>query len=93
MSANEIVIPFVYAGEVFAAAVVVPLVAIVTVGLRFWLRASSKLRIGLDDWIGLAALVSRLYAVSLHRVPDSSQPVVPCNRHGNLFNLWYVSQN
>ena len=58
MSANEIAIPFVYAGEVYAAAIVLPIVGIATIGLRLWLRSSGKARIGIDDWLALAALVS-----------------------------------
>ncbi|MCJ1275037.1 hypothetical protein MMC21_002837 [Puttea exsequens] len=56
MSANEIAIPFVYAGEVYAAAIVLPIVGIATIGLRLWLRSSGKARIGIDDWLALAAL-------------------------------------
>lgn len=65
MSNNELVIPFVYAGEVLAAAIVLPLICITTVGLRFWLRSVQDWRIGRDDWTILAALVSPRCATSL----------------------------
>lgn len=81
MSTNEIAIPFVYAGEVLAAAVVLPLVAIVSVGLRFWLRSLGKARIGLDDWITLAALfpvigmgICLVYGIAKGAIGYSSPP-------------------
>ena len=57
MSTNELIVPFVYAGKVYAAAIVLPIIAIVTVALRFWLRMTGKAGIGVDDWFTLAALV------------------------------------
>ena len=58
MPANELHIPFVYAGEVYAAAIVLPLVSALAVALRFRLRLTQKVRLGPDDWAILAALVS-----------------------------------
>ena len=89
MSVNELAIPFVYVGEVLAAAIVLPVVAIIAVGLRFWLRSSGKAGIGLDDWITLAALVS-LQCKALQqsrRCPNNTRKSVPCYRHGSLPDL------
>lgn len=69
MSTNDLSIPFVYAGEVYAAAIVLPLIAIATVSLRFFMRISGPARIGPDDWITLAALVSQRSSRSSSQKP------------------------
>jgi hypothetical protein len=60
MSANELAIPFARAGNVLAAAIVLPVIAIMVVGLRFYLRVTTTAKLGADDWATLAALVSIL---------------------------------
>lgn len=57
MSASDVDIPFVSAAEVLAAAVVIPVVGILVVGLRFWQRSFQKAGIGADDYLILLALV------------------------------------
>lgn len=58
MSANELSIAFVSAGNVLSASVILPLLGLVAVGLRFWRRASRKMGVSMDDWLILLALVS-----------------------------------
>lgn len=57
MSANELAISFVGPGEVTAAGVALPVVGIIVVALRFWLRGYQKVKLGLDDYTILVALV------------------------------------
>ena len=54
---SELRIPFVYAGEVMAAGIVIPIVAISVVASRFWLRSFKHIGVGVDDWFILASLV------------------------------------
>ena len=58
MAVSELTIRFVSPGEVMAAGIVVPVVAAIVVGTRFWVRYSRKSTIGADDYTILLALVS-----------------------------------
>lgn len=60
MSANELAISFVGPGEVVSAGITLPIVSILVVALRFWLRSYQKVKLGLDDYTILLALVSIL---------------------------------
>ncbi|KAF1961852.1 hypothetical protein CC80DRAFT_543222 [Byssothecium circinans] len=80
MSVNELPIAFVSAGDVVAANVALPLIGLVVVALRFWMRISRKTGVNVDDWLILAALVfvigmgvAQLYGVSRHSVGYPSQ--------------------
>ena len=55
---NNTRIAFVYAGEVLSAAIALPTVGMIVVGLRFWSRIHHKQGLGWDDWFILAAVVS-----------------------------------
>ena len=55
---NDTGIPFVYPGEILAAAIALPLLGILAISLRFWVRKSNGLGLGADDWTILGALVS-----------------------------------
>ncbi|KAF2114302.1 hypothetical protein BDV96DRAFT_600288 [Lophiotrema nucula] len=75
MSANELPIAFVSAGDVVAANIALPIAGLIIVPLRFWMRTSRKMGIQIDDWLILAALVfvigmsiAQLYGVSQHAV-------------------------
>ena len=52
-------IKYVGPGEVMAAGIVLPLVCTTIVGLRFYVRKTQKVSIGIDDWLTIPALVSR----------------------------------
>ncbi|RAL03701.1 uncharacterized protein BO80DRAFT_349179 [Aspergillus ibericus CBS 121593] len=57
MSTNELSISFVPASAVLAAAIALPCVGILSVGVRFALRWKNERSIGVDDWLILVALV------------------------------------
>ncbi|EDO04749.1 predicted protein [Sclerotinia sclerotiorum 1980 UF-70] len=56
MSANELAISFIGPGEVLSAGITLPVVGIIVVALRFWLRSYQKAKLGLDDYTILVAL-------------------------------------
>ncbi|MCJ1308627.1 hypothetical protein MMC25_002280 [Agyrium rufum] len=81
MASNELKIPFVYAGEVVSAAVVLPLLGMTVVGLRFWQRSSKRHKIGVDDWMILLALfpvvgmsICLIYGTAKHAIGYKSPP-------------------
>ncbi|KAI9646006.1 hypothetical protein NHQ30_005444 [Ciborinia camelliae] len=57
MSANELAIAFVGPGEVISAGIILPIIGIIVVGLRFWLRSYQKVKVGPDDYTILLALI------------------------------------
>lgn len=57
MATNELPIAFVSAGDVFGIGIAFPLVEIIVVGCRFWLRYTQQRAVGIDDWLILSALV------------------------------------
>jgi hypothetical protein len=77
MPTNELPIRAVSAGDILAANIVLPIVAMIIVSLRFWMRTSRKMGLGIDDWLILVALVSNISVRStgdgrLNKVPRSS---------------------
>ena len=48
-----------------AVGAVLPSLAAIAVGLRFYVRFSRKIRVGLDDWLISFALVSKFYIFGL----------------------------
>lgn len=55
---NELIIPFVYAGEVLSGAIILPIVGACIVSLRFYMRIQLKQKLGMDDWSIFVAWVS-----------------------------------
>lgn len=53
-------IPYVTPGELYGASIVLPILGIVFVLLRFYVRAPRKISTGIDDWLMLSALVRSL---------------------------------
>lgn len=47
------------AGEIIAAGTVLPILAIIAVILRFFVRSRQQAAVGLDDWLTIPALVRR----------------------------------
>lgn len=88
MSYSELVIPFVSPGEVLSAGIVIPLVGILTVGLRFWLRSRQKARAGADDYLILLALVIQGLAWVTRTTLTSGRRTVVCSRTGYLSDVW-----
>lgn len=48
---------FVSPGELLAAAIVLPLVCVVSVALRFYARRMQRYGLGVDDWMSAVATV------------------------------------
>ena len=76
-------------GQVAAAATVLPALGIITVALRFRVRALQKAKLGVDDWLILPALllvvgmgISLLVGVS-HRAIGYPTPPDPRIEPGN----------
>jgi len=46
--------------ELIAAAVILPVVGLVTISLRYFVRFSRKVYFGVDDWLLIPALVGPL---------------------------------
>lgn len=45
-------------GDLLAAAIVLPLVGIATISLRYFVRYTRRVPLGVDDWLLIPALVS-----------------------------------
>ena len=54
---NEITFKYVSPGEMISACTVLPALAIIFVGLRFYVRTSQRAQIGIDDWLIVPGLV------------------------------------
>jgi hypothetical protein len=59
MSTSELSIAFVYAGDVLAAAITLPVVGLIAVSIRLWMRRWDAAWARIDDWLIVGALVSR----------------------------------
>jgi hypothetical protein len=58
MSTSELSIEFVNADDALANAIALPALGIVAVSVRLYLRRTKQKKIGVDDWLIVAALVS-----------------------------------
>ncbi|TGJ82864.1 hypothetical protein E0Z10_g5903 [Xylaria hypoxylon] len=79
-------------GHVVAAAVILPLIAIMIVVLRFWTRRKQRQNLKMDDWLIIPALlltlgisISIIYGVSQHSV--GYRTYVPPEWSGTPFEL------
>ena len=52
-------------GEVYAAGIIFPTLCTTFAALRFYTRSRQKARIGIDDWLILAALVRKTLTFNL----------------------------
>jgi hypothetical protein len=52
-----IFVPYASPGQIMAAGIIFPILGIAAVVLRFYVRASRKQQIGMDDWLIIPALV------------------------------------
>ena len=76
---------------------VLPILSIVAVGLRFWLRGRQKSQLKLDDWLMLPSLVSpqsyrfqyQYYVVTPNGQLTLSLPTDFVHWHVHMRHSWY----